>query len=413
MTRVLFVDDEPKVLDGLRQLMRSYRRDWTMEFCDSPERALTLMAETKYDAIVSDMRMPRMDGAELLTRVRDAYPDTVRILLSGQSEQERILQAVGAAHQYLPKPCNPEVLRKIISHACVLGRRMNNPQLKQLVTKIGSLPSLPNIYFDLVEELRSENASVDRVGTLISQDISMMAKVLQLVNSSFFGLPVHVNDARHAAALLGLNALKPLVLTACVFRQLEESRVSPTFLESVLAHSLTTAGLAKQLASAEGLCRETIDNTFIAGVLHDVGKVVLADNFGREYTLLCHQAKAQQTSILKLEIEQYGTSHADVGGYLLSLWGLPQELIEAVAFHHDPSNSADERFSPLTAVHVANALAASHGESEFTELPEVDLEYLAAIAVSDRFDDWHRLVATDPVADVTTAPATDTAAETV
>jgi len=390
MIRLLFVDDQPQVLDGLRQMLRAYRREWTMEFCEGAEEALAAMAEAPFDVIVTDLQMPRMDGAELLTRVRDQYPDTIRIVLCGQSEQEQILCAVGFAHQYLSKPCAPELLRTTITRANLLGKRMNNRQLKATVSQMDSLPSLPDIYFDLVEELRGEEASVDRVGALIARDISMTAKVLQLVNSSYFGLPVHVNDVKHAAALLGLNTLKPLVLTASIFRQLEESRVSAAFLEKVLSHSLAVGGIAKQLAQTEGLDRDSIDNTFIAGALHDVGKVVLADNFGRNYTVLCHKAKAQQTPIVQLEIEQFGTTHADVGGFLLGLWGLPQDIIEAVAFHHDPSNSADEKFSPLTAIHVANVLSEppQDGALEPTKESPMDETYLDLLGLKNRLESW-------------------------
>ncbi len=393
MIRVLFVDDEPQILDGLRRNLRAYRREWTMGFCEGAEQALSAMAESPFDVIVSDLQMPGMDGAELLTRVRDQYPDTVRIVLSGQSEQERILQAVGPAHQYLSKPCDPEFLKKTITSASLLNKRMNNPKLNALVSQMDSLPSLPDIYFELVKELRSEDASVDRVGALISRDLSMTAKVLQLVNSSFFGLPVHVNDAHHAAALLGLNTLKPLVLTASIFRQLEESRVSTTFLETVLSHSMTVGGIAKQLAKAEGLDRDSIDNTFIAGALHDVGKIVLADNFGRDYTVLCHKAKAQQTPIVELEIEKFGASHADVGGHLLGLWGLQQEIIEAVAFHHDPSNSVDEEFTPLTAVHVANVLTEQSKDPalEPNTIGPVDETYLGILGLQHRLGSWQAL----------------------
>ncbi len=393
MTRVLFVDDEPQVLEGLRRMLRAYRREWTMHFCEGAEQALAAMAEEPFDVVVSDMQMPGMDGAELLTRVRDQYPDAVRIVLSGQSEQERILSAVGPAHQYLSKPCDPESLRTTIARSSLLCKRMNNPKLKALVSQMDTLPSLPDIYFQLVEELRGEDASVDRVGALISSDVSMTAKVLQLVNSSFFGLPVHVNDAKHAAALLGLNTLKPLVLTASIFRQLEESRVSASFLEQVFGHSMVVSGIAKKLAKAEGLDRDSVDNTFIAGALHDVGKIVMADNFGRDYTVLSHKAKAQQASICELEIEQFGTSHADVGGFLLGLWGLPQEIIEAVAFHHDPANSVDERFTVLTAVHVANSFCEEEvdlGLEQETE-SSVDRVYLGKLGLENRLVAWEAI----------------------
>ena len=393
MTRILFVEDEPKILSGLRRMLRSYRRDWTMEFCESPELALAAMADAPFDVIVTDLRMPRMDGAELLNRVRELYPDMVRIVLSSQTEQERVLRAVGAAHQYLSKPCDPELLHKTVTRAVLLSKRMSNPQLKALVSQMDSLPSLPDVYFDLLEELRSDDSSVDRVGELISRDVSMTAKVLQLVNSSFFALPVHVNDAGHAAALLGLNTLKPLVLTASIFRQLEESRVSQTFLETVLSHSMAVAGIGKQLAIAEQLDAESIDNTFIAGALHDVGKVVLADNFGRDYTVLCHKAKAQQTPIVELEIGQFGASHADVGGLLLGLWGLPQDIIEAVAFHHDPLTSVETGFSPLTAVHAANifSLGTNKSELEPQSTDTLDDEYLAQLGLSERLETWRAI----------------------
>lgn len=394
MTRILFVDDEPKILEGLRSTLRAYRRDWTMEFCDGGEKALARLAQQPFDVLVTDIRMPGMDGAELLTRVREAYPDMVRIVLSGQSEQERILLAVGQAHQCLAKPCDPEDLRRTIARSSLLSKRMNNPKLKTLVSQMDSLPSLPDIYFELVEELRDEDATVERVGALISQDIAMTAKVLQLVNSSFFGLRVHVNDAKHAAALLGLNTLKPLVLTASIFRQLEESRVSATFLETILSHSMAVGGIAKQLADCEQLDRETIDSTFIAGALHDIGKIVLADNFARDYTVLYHKAKAQSSPIIALETEQFGASHADVGGYLLSLWGLPQDLIEAVAFHHDPSTSVDEEFTPLTAVHVANELAKEDVDSalEPEVLCGIDQQYLTRLGLHARLDHWQSAV---------------------
>ena len=397
MIRVLFVDDEPQILDGLRRMLRAYRREWTMEFCEGAEQALSLLAEGSFDVIVTDLQMPGMDGAELLTRVRDKFPDTVRIVLSGQSEQERILQAVGPAHQYLSKPCDPAFLRKTVTSAVLLNKRMDNPQLKALVSQMDSLPSLPDIYFELVEELRDEDASVDRIGALIAKDLGMTAKVLQLVNSSFFGLPVHVNDASHAAALLGLNTLKPLVLTASIFRQLEKSRVSTTFLETVLSHSMAIGGVAKSLAKAEGLDRDAVDNTFIAGALHDVGKIILADNFGRDYTVLCHKAKAQETPIIELELEQFGASHADVGGFLLGLWGLPQEIIEAVAFHHDPTNSVDEVFTPLTAVHVANTLneQASVLSPEHSPLSlTVDTAYLTSLGLENRLAAWQAIAET-------------------
>ena len=198
----------------------------------------------------------------------------------------------------------------------------------------------------------------------------MTAKVLQLVNSSFFGLAVHVHDVHHAAALLGLNALKPLVLSAGVFRQLEESRVPAALAEQVLEHSLAVGCLREETRRSRGTRPRSKPTTRCsAGILHDIGKLVLADHFGRDYALVCLAADKRDLPLLSAELDQFDASHADVGGYLLGLWGLPQDLIEAVAFHHDPAAHEVDRFSPLTAVHVANALvhADRRGESKIRE----------------------------------------------
>ena len=361
-----------------------------MEFCEGPEQALAIMSQTPYDVVITDMRMPVMDGADLLTEIRELYPGTIRIVLSGQSEQERILRAVGPAHQYLSKPCDPEFLRATIRRVSLLSQRIQKPEMKALVSRMDSLPSLPSIYFELLEELKSEDASVDCVGKLISKDVSMTAKVLQVVNSSFFGLPVHINDAQHAAALLGLNTLKPLVLTASIFRQLEDSRVSAAYLEKVFSHSLEVGGIAKALAKAEGLGKESADNAFIGGALHDVGKVVLGDNFGQEYVALCQDSEAQGNSTSELERKQFGATHADVGGFLLGLWGLPQEIIEAVAYHHEPDTGIDEGFSTLSAVYVANLLCSEKAKSEGQE-SLIDEGYLARLGLQDRVEAWRQI----------------------
>jgi putative nucleotidyltransferase with HDIG domain len=391
MTHILFVDDEPNVLDDLRQMLRAYRRDWTMQFCVGPKQALAALAKEPFDVVVTDMCMPEMDGAELLTRIKELYPTTLRIVLCGQSEQERILCAIGPAHQYLSKPCDPGFLRESVTRASSIEKRLNNPEMQSIASRMDSLPSLPNIYFELVEELRAPEASVARVGALISQDIGMTTKVLQLVNSSFFGLPVHVDSAKHAAALLGLNTLKPLVLTASIFRQLEESHVSPQFLEKVVAHSLAVAGVAKQLALAEELGHKSADQAFLAGALHDIGKIILADNLGRNYTILQHKAQVENAELTALEIAQLGASHANLGAFLLGLWGLPQEIISAVAFHHDPQSSGDEAFSALTAVHVANALV--------NQVERIDSAYLAQVGREDQLQAWRQ------IADLTATPA--------
>jgi len=217
--RVLFVDDEPRILDGLKRMLRHMRDEWEMSFVESGEAALKVLESARFDVVVSDMRMPGMDGAELLTRVMERYPQIVRIVLSGHADKEMILKTVRPAHQYLSKPCDPEKLRSTVARASALRGLLADELLKQLVSQMSTLPSAPSLYNEVMNELRSGEGSVQRVGEIVSKDVGMTAKILQVVNSAFFGVPRHVESPAQAVSLLGLETIKALALSAQVFSQ--------------------------------------------------------------------------------------------------------------------------------------------------------------------------------------------------
>ncbi|MEM6799531.1 MAG: response regulator [Planctomycetota bacterium] len=387
MTRVLFVDDEPNVLAGLRRMLRNRRGQWDMAFAAGGEEALARMQEKPFDVIVSDMRMPGMDGAELLTRVQAEWPDTVRLVLSGQSDRELTLRAVGPAQQYLAKPCDPDALYDTVVKTCAVREQLASSRIRELVGKIGWLPALPETYCELVAEMNSPNASIEGASHIISRDVGMSAKVLKLINSSFFGLPVHVESVEHAAALLGLNVLRPLVLSSEVFRQFEDAQLGGFPLFSFVDHSLCTAMLARRIATFEGAPADVVDNSLLAGLMHDVGQIVIAKSLPSEYAAVCAASADADTSLDDLETEAFGATHAEVGGYLLSLWGLPVDLVEAVTLHHQPNATGSETFTPLTAVHAAEVLVEAQNEG-IREGGSLDVEYLKRTGCRKSLEAW-------------------------
>ncbi|MEO1496233.1 MAG: response regulator [Planctomycetota bacterium] len=386
MPNILFVDDEPNVLAGLRRMLRGHRREWDMTFCESGAEALEQLSAARYDVVVSDMRMPGIDGAELLTRVRDAQPETVRIVLSGHSDQELTLRAIGPAHQYLTKPCDPEQLERTIDTALGLQQRLHADGVRELVAALDTLPSLPTTYAQLIEEITSPNACVAEAGRIIGGDLGMSAKVLQLVNSSFFGLPVRVSDVPHAVALLGLGVMKPLVLSTGVFRQFEGKDLGGVSLHKLVNHSLTVGVLARDIVAQEqasghaSIDREAIEDALVAGLMHDVGRLVIAQARPRDYAAVVKHTADAPADLPGVEREVFGASHAEVGGYLLELWGLPSRIVEAVAGHHQPSRTAADEFGPLAAVH-AGEVATAH-EAEW------DTDFLTRIGVGERTAAW-------------------------
>ncbi len=277
--RVLFVDDEAMVLQGLQRMLRPMRNDWDMEFVESGIAALERMAATPADVVVPDVRMPGMNGPQLPAEVMKRFPKTVRIILSGQADHDLVLKAVGSTHQYLHKPCEPEVLKATVQRAVALGDSLDNEQVKSLVSQMSRLPSLPTIYLQVVDELQSANASLARVGEIMARDVGMSAQVLKLVNSAFFGLRRRVANPMDAVTYLGLDTIKALMLSLHTFSQYERTDLGGISLVALRNHSLITAACARHIAKLEGGDGKLVDEAFIGGLLHDPGKLVLAANF--------------------------------------------------------------------------------------------------------------------------------------
>jgi HD-like signal output (HDOD) protein len=386
--RILFVDDEPLVLKGLQRMLRGMRGEWEMYFIDSARKALTILDKFRFDAVVTDMRMPEMDGAQLLNEVMRAHPDMVRIVLSGEMDQKMILKTVRSSHQYLNKPCEPEVIKLTLKRAFALRSLLSDDQLKKRVAGIDSLPSLPTLYLEIMEELQSPNSSFKKIGAIISRDIGMTAKILQMVNSAYFGLCRKIARAEEAVSYLGMETVKSLVLSAKIFSQFDQHRMAFFPLDELWDHSLRAGMCARAVAGAERFPKETVDGAFMAGILHDLGKLVLAQNLPELYLRVLSESSKGDAPLWEIEEAFIGTTHAQIAAYLMGLWGMPDMIVEAIAFHHHPVLAPGDN-DLLTAVHAANALArVNGGDSETEWMRSIDQSYLQQIELQVRLPDW-------------------------
>jgi len=390
--RIVFVDDEPRVLDGIRRMLHSLRDEWEMSFVGGGREALDLMAKERVDVIVTDIRMPEMTGTELLEKVRDRYPATVRIALSGQADKDSMFKSVGPIHQYLSKPCEAETLRSTVIRVLALRGMLANEKLERAISGMESLPSLPENYNQLLRELESPNASIKSVERIISRDMGMSAKLLQLVNSAFFGVGRRVSNPAQAVVLLGLDTVKNLVLTTHVFSQFKGINVPGFSLQALWNHSVASAGLAKRIAVAEGAVERTREDTFVAGLLHDVGKLLLASKLPDDYGRALKLAGTNGRSLSQAERETLGASHAEVGAYLLGLWGLSETIVEPVAYHHCPEKGTGDGFTPLVAVHVADAIARGCAKGDPNgSAPGIDADYVGGQGLGERLAVWQEI----------------------
>lgn len=382
MKRVLFVDDEPNVLQGLRRMLRPMRNEWDMHFAEGPENALRELEAVEFHVVVTDMRMPNMDGADLLKRVLSYDPGIARIILSGQTDKEAALRSTGTAHQFLAKPCEAEDLKRAVQRACQLRDLMKDDRIQRAVAGFGALPSLPKIYKELTDEMESDEMSLKRIGEIVARDISLTAKILQLVNSAFFGLPRHVENVGQAISFLGAETLRSLVLSTSVFKSFDAgaSEFNP---EALWKHSFAVGSVALALARAETPNKAVADEALQAGMLHDIGHLIIAAGIPDQYREIVQIARGEGKAMHEAEVDVLGCEHAQIGAYLMGLWGLPDGIVEAIAFHHDTDAVPGDDFTPHAAVYAANQLA--HAYMDSTE--GVDDALLADLGVLESHPD--------------------------
>src|SRR5688572_16904022 len=389
---ILFVSADPEEVANVQSGLEDMRPKWNLEVAQDPAAALQTGQRKTFDAAVVDLLLPDSAGVKLLKEIMDRSPDTLRVGLTTGTERQAIQQVGAPAHQLLSKPCDPKALKAVLARAFASRDFLANDPIQELVKGISSLPVLPQIYTELMQELKSEEPSLERAGQIVAKDMALTAKILSLVNSAFFGLGRTIAHPSEAAMFIGSETLKALVLSLQVFSQFSHLKLTDWSVENLWKHSWATGVLAKRLCEFEEADRTVTDEAFISGLLHDVGKLVLAANYPDRLLENVRQARQKNITFWEQEYASYHASHAELGGYLLGQWGLPVGVVEAVAYHHRPAQARRQSFSALTAVHVANTLG-KKGPSECQLIPQpIDVEYLRSLDLHERVNGWRQFL---------------------
>jgi HD-like signal output (HDOD) protein/ActR/RegA family two-component response regulator len=356
--RILFVDDEPAILAALRNLLYKDRHRWDLVFVSGGDDALAALRAKPADVVVSDMRMPGMDGATLLNQIKLEFPATARIMLSGHADREAIVRALPALHQLLSKPCDAATLRGAIERGFSTATGSSRDlELRAAIGRIDKLPSPPAVVAALSRALASPATQLAEIAAIVSRDPGLSAKVLQLVNSAYFG-GQKTSSIAAAVALLGTDQLRFISDNAPVFGQLAADPFPGFSVEVTQERSVRAARMARAM-----LAEAYRDEVYAAALLHDVGRVALALGLA-DYRGLVERARATGRPIEAVEHDELGVTHADVGACLLGLWGLPNAIVELVRHHHAPDGAPAPLRELACAVHVADALADPDGLHE-------------------------------------------------
>jgi HD-like signal output (HDOD) protein len=389
MIRVLFVDDDLEVLDNLRHLLHRQEREWDMAFASDPESALEMLAIEPADVVVSDMRMPGMGGGGLLARVRDLYPGAARIVLSGDTDSEIARQALPVAHQYLGKPCRTEQLVETVNRTAGLYTHLDDSLLRGIVSSLDRLPSVPHVYFEITRLASDPETTLDDLAATVERDPALVAKILQMVNSAWFGRQRRIASVRDAVQYLGTDVLRGLALGGQAFGTMTIAPFEGFSLEALQRHSLHTARLATRLA--EGLTG--VKDVFTTAMVHDIGQVVLAAGHRRQYQQVRRRANAERRPFHEVEYDTFGTTHAGIGAYLLGMWGLPFPMVETTAYHHSPRRAANGERRLLAIVHLADVLMSTAEPDREDHTPEqrLDIGFLDSCGIRPDLHRWSQL----------------------
>ena len=350
--RVLFVDDEPNILSGFRRMLRGHIQDWELFYAGSGAEALELLKTTEIDVIITDMRMPGMDGAQLLAAVRQLHPSTTRLILSGQGDRESIISAVGPTQQFLTKPCEPEVLVGAISRVLAVRDLVSDERLRSILGDIDTLPKPPGIHEQMMEVASRPNCGISDVVAVVESDLSLCADILRLVNSAFFGLSSRIESIERAASLLGLDTIHALAISGKVFGA---GAPVPRNLDvtTLRNNSMRIAGLARTIATKEGWPRETVSQTFLTALLRDLGLLVLAGIDPDGYDLVRRVPPEDIWAVSQAELAAFGCTVPEASAYLLGLWGFAEPVIQAMACQ--PAQISGPPVSP-----IAHAVGFAH-----------------------------------------------------
>lgn len=350
---VLIVDARPATLPALQQHLQPLTKRWHLRYAASGAEALAALEATHYTAIITDPHLPDMEGGQLLSQVQSRHPEVLRYVWTPDNRQFHTLQALTSAHQVFNKVSALDVLESLIEKGHALQQRLRSPAVLRTMAKLKSLPALPQSYSRLSQALDNPATSSAVIAGIIEQDVSMTARLLQLANSSFFPGARRVSCIKDAVTKIGMLPLRAVVLGLELFRASEKELPAGFSLAALQQHSLQVGQQAAALLDSY----DDKQTAFTAGMLHDIGILIFASGLPTVWPVIRERAAQANTPLHEAETEAFGCSHAEIGGRLLALWGLPNSVVEAVTYHHRPCASGQTHFGVLAAVHFANALA--------------------------------------------------------
>ncbi len=353
MRRILFVDDEPQILKSLIRLFMDSKYD--IITAESGLQALEILQSTEVNMIISDMRMPGMDGYQLLTKIKEKYPRIMRVILSGYSDDKIVLNALqkNVAKLYMFKPWDNDQLTALVDQMFETEYVLNSVNLLALINNIESLPAMKSNYQRILR-LIDEDMDMSVIGSAIESDASIAAKILHVANSAFFN--AKTGSVKQAVTYIGLEYTKKLVMSTSLIDAMQDSSTDGDMIASMWKVSFTSNRLLDFLY-VRHLNKKVPDAFSTAALLQNIGSVLLLKFFRADYLRLRQVSRNSNRDYIDSEKEIFKVTHAEAGAYLLGWWDFPYPFVEAALYHHEPFHKSIVNRELLLCTHIANKYA--------------------------------------------------------
>jgi HD-like signal output (HDOD) protein len=387
--QIYIVDDQPQVLETAMAIVGVVMPEAVVTGFNDPLKALEAIRSNPPDLILSDERMPGMQGSQLLEEARELAPGTLRIIMSGYVSLDK-LTAITSAHQYVAKPFDALQLKNILVRTFAARDRVQNKRLQAVVTSLRSLPSLPQVHHVLLTELENNRGASAVIGQMVAQDAGLSAKVLQLANSPLFGREYLVSSPVEAVLCLGTSMIAAVVLAQTLFKHYHSNSHPEFSLQRVWSHCWRTADLAQCYCREQKLPRQTQEEVFLAGLLHETGRLILMDNFPDQYQAACDAARQAQSPLGPQLRQVFQIAPCEIAAYLLDLWGMPETVVAAISLLEHPENEKAAAFTMASALYIADQIGSKDTPPDPFPTEEWNAAYLRSIGCAEDIESWTR-----------------------
>lgn len=402
--RLLYLEEDPTLVAQLIHYL-GHKTEWEVAHAKNAQEARAIAGKQPIDVALLSATMPDTDPVAIAEELTTVHKKITIFVLAPDAETGGGLAYASGRFQWLAKPCPPESLISAIERMASLVSWLTNNTTIDLVAGLHSLPTIPSNYQGVIRAIHSPHSSAQDIAAAVEKDMGITSRVLQVANSAYYGYSKKITSPMEASMLLGIDTLKSLVRYTHVLNNFPQTPATNAVFDQVWRHSAGVAAVARKIVLKHTRDEALGDEAFTAALLHDIGKVVLTSLRGEEYKAVIRQAAETNTPLASVERIKLKTTHAETGAYLLSLWGIPFSILEAVAWHHYPRECKEKKFTALTAVHVANVAEHRRQRTDDSKnIPTLDELYLTEVGVWEQAQEWVKLRPERSAADLPLKP---------